>query len=227
MTGGRAERTPERFWDEFYGRSERVWSGRPNPTLVREAAHLEPGTALDVGCGEGADAIWLAGRGWRVTGVDISAVALRRAAGHAAEAGVGDRVAWRRHDLSRSFPPGSFDLVTVHFLHSPADLPVGRVLRSAAAAVAPGGTLLVAGHAAFIAWDSGQDGEQDGGRDGDGGHHHEVSFPTPEEMLRSFELEEGRWRVEVNETVHHETTTPDGRHGTRADHVLRLRRLAA
>ncbi|WP_395107121.1 class I SAM-dependent methyltransferase [Actinomadura sp. SCN-SB] len=219
MTEDRAERAPERFWDEFYGKSRRVWSGRPNPTLVRETAHLEPGTALDVGCGEGADAIWLAGRGWRVTGVDISAVALRRAAGHAAGAGVGDRVEWRRHDLSRSFPPGSFDLVTVHFLHSPADLPVDGVLRSSAAAVAPGGTLLVAGHAAFIAWE----GEQDG----DGGHHRGVRFPTPEEMLRSFELEEGRWRVEVNETAHHELTTPDGRRGTRADHVLRLRRRAA
>jgi SAM-dependent methyltransferase len=220
MTEDSPSQEPEEFWDEFYGKGERVWSGKPNPTLVSEAAGLEPGTALDVGCGEGADAIWLAERGWRVTGADISAVALERAAEHAGEAGVADRVAWQRHDLSRSFPDGSFDLVTVHFLHSPVELPQESVMRRAAAAVAPGGTLLVGGHAAFTAWD---DDEEDTGH----GHHHDVHFPTPEEMLTSFGLEDGRWRVEVNTPVSREMTTPDGKHGTRTDYVLRLLRLPA
>lgn len=75
----------EAFWNARYSEKERIWSGRPNPQLVAEAAGLAPGTALDVGCGEGADALWLAARGWQVTGVDISTVALARAAEHEQE----------------------------------------------------------------------------------------------------------------------------------------------
>ena len=73
--------TPE-FWDERYSSADRIWSGNPNPHLVTVAAHLTPGTALDVGSGEGADAIWLASHGWTVTAIDISQVALDRSAAH-------------------------------------------------------------------------------------------------------------------------------------------------
>src|SRR5918997_1941704 len=95
---GAAAQAPE--WDARYReRDGAMWSGRPNGRLVAEVASLAPGRALDVGCGEGADAIWLAQRGWTVTGVDVSAVALERAAQHAVDAGVGDRIEWRRVDL--------------------------------------------------------------------------------------------------------------------------------
>ena len=78
----------QEFWDERYRSAGRLWSGQPNPQLVAQIAGLPPGDALDAGSGEGADAIWLASRGWAVTAVDVSAVALDRAAAHAAAEGV-------------------------------------------------------------------------------------------------------------------------------------------
>jgi SAM-dependent methyltransferase len=134
-------------WDERYSGPEKVWSGKPNPQLVAEAAGLTPGTALDVGCGEGGDVIWLARQGWTVTGADFSANGLARAARHAAEAGVADRVDWWQVD-ARTFAAGgrSYDLVTTHFLHPP-DGGMVDVVGRLAEAVAPGGHLLVVGHA--------------------------------------------------------------------------------
>ena len=136
----------QEFWDDKYAASHRIWSGRPNQRLVELAAELPPGTALDVGCGEGADAVWLAGRGWRVTGVDISEVALERARQHAGEAGLADRTTFRHHDLVGDAPlPGDHDLVTAMFIHVPSD-DFDRIYGAIAAAVRPGGTLLVTGH---------------------------------------------------------------------------------
>ncbi|AEV86400.1 type 11 methyltransferase [Actinoplanes sp. SE50] len=133
-------------WEERYRGKAAIWSGQPNVQLVAEAAGLPAGRALDVGCGEGADAVWLAERGWQVTAVDISSVALIRAAGHAAAAGLADRITFRHADL-RQEPPaeGSYDLVTAHYMHLPR--PDRRELYGRlAAAVARGGTLLVVGH---------------------------------------------------------------------------------
>lgn len=134
-------------WDERYSGEGTIWSGGPNAQLVAEAADLAPGTALDLGCGEGGDVIWLARRGWTVTGADFSAAGLARAARLAEEAGVGERTDWWRVD-AREFDPGgrTFDLVTSHYLHPP-DGGMVDVVRRLAAAVAPGGHLLVVGHA--------------------------------------------------------------------------------
>ncbi|MQW77433.1 methyltransferase domain-containing protein [Nocardioides sp. dk4132] len=134
-------------WEERYSSEEQVWSGDPNPQLVAEASRLTPGTALDVGCGEGGDVIWLARQGWRVTGADFSANGLARAARHAEQAGVADRTDWWQVD-ARTFEPAgrTFDLVTTHFLHPPEGRMV-EVTRRLAEAVAPGGHLLVVGHA--------------------------------------------------------------------------------
>ena len=139
--------TPE-FWDDRYGSTEALWSGRPNQRLVENVSGLTPGTALEIGCGEGADAIWLAQQGWTVTAVDVSKVALERAAGHAAEADpvAAKRITWRQQDLREWAPePASYDLVTEHFLHLPSALRVPQHARLAAA-VRPGGTLLIVGH---------------------------------------------------------------------------------
>jgi 2-polyprenyl-3-methyl-5-hydroxy-6-metoxy-1,4-benzoquinol methylase len=134
-------------WDERYSGEEKVWSGNPNAQLVVEVARLNAGTALDVGCGEGGDVIWLARQGWRVTGADFSANGLARAARHTEQAGVADQTDWWQVD-ARTFAAGerSYDLVTTHFLHPPEGGMV-EVTRRLAEAVAPGGHLLVVGHA--------------------------------------------------------------------------------
>ena len=133
-------------WEERYAGAQAVWSGRPNPQLVAEAGSLPPGTALDIGCGEGGDVIWLAQQGWEVTGADFAAGGLARAAQHAEQAGVADRTQWWQVD-AREFDAGGrcYDLVTSHFLHLPDGGMVEAVGRFAQA-VAPGGHLLVVGH---------------------------------------------------------------------------------
>ena len=136
----------QEFWDERYAAHDHVWSGRPNPPLVDHATGLSPGVALDVGCGEGADVVWLAERGWRVTGADLSVVALEKARKHADEAGVAERTDWVHVDLLAGDPlPGDADLVSAMFMHVP-ESDFDRVYATIAGAVRSGGTLLVAGH---------------------------------------------------------------------------------
>ena len=134
-------------WDERYSSEETLWSGNPNAQLVAEVSGLAPGTALDVGCGEGGDVIWLARRGWRATGADFSVNGLARAARHAEQAGVADQTDWWQIDARTFTADGrSYDLVTTHFLHPP-DGGMITVIGRLAEAVAPGGHLLVVGHA--------------------------------------------------------------------------------
>ena len=136
----------EAAWDERYRTTSAMWSGEPNRQLVLEAGGLPAGRALEAGCGEGADALWLAGHGWQVTAVDFSATALGRGRARAEELGLADRVVWQQRDLRTWTPPeAAFDLVTAHYLHVPGAAD-GRLAGRLAAAVAPGGTLLVVGH---------------------------------------------------------------------------------
>lgn len=136
----------QEYWDAKYADSDKLWSGRPNPRLVEHASDLSPGSALDVGSGEGADAIWLASRGWQVTGLDLSQVALDRAAGHAEDAGVTDRITWQQGDLLAGDPlPEGLDLVSAQFMHV-APVAFDELYRRLGAAVRPGGSLLVVGH---------------------------------------------------------------------------------
>ncbi|MER5439353.1 class I SAM-dependent methyltransferase [Streptomyces sp. NPDC002790] len=209
-------------WDTRYRASDQLFSGNPNGVLVDEVSDMRPGQALDVGCGEGGDALWLARRGWQVTAVDVSEVALRRAA--EAGADVAGRVSWSRADLAVTPPPaGAFDLVTVQYfpLLRSAGLAAARGLVDA---VAPGGTLLFVTHAlADLAQDHAVtakfnptnyywaddvaallagDGSDAGRRDGD-----------------------RAWKIEVNETRPRTAPAPPGTHHHR-DTVLRAQRLA-
>jgi 2-polyprenyl-3-methyl-5-hydroxy-6-metoxy-1,4-benzoquinol methylase len=131
-------------WDTRYAGTELVWTAEPNRFLTEEVVDLEPGRALDLACGEGRNAVWLAAQGWTVTGVDFSAVGLDKARRLAEQRGV--VVDWVNADVTRYEPPArAFDLVVVLYLHLPST-DMTRALTHAEDAVAPGGTLLVAGH---------------------------------------------------------------------------------
>lgn len=132
-------------WEQRYSQPDRVWSGKVNHWLVEFAGGLAPGTALDLACGEGGDALWLAARGWDVTAVDFAGAALRRGAAAAERAGVQDRIQWLQADLGSAWqPPRTYDLVTLHFLHTPDTRVRNTALRTAWSATS--GTLLVVAH---------------------------------------------------------------------------------
>jgi SAM-dependent methyltransferase len=136
------------YWEDRYAAPGLAWSGNPNPVLVTEATPLAPGRALDIGSGEGADAFWLAARGWSVTGVDISTNALdkARAAAEAHDPAAAARIQWEQHDLTSWLPSArSYDLVSSQFMHLP-EPSRSTLFRGLAAAVAPGGTLLIVAH---------------------------------------------------------------------------------
>ena len=132
-------------WDERYQGGDLVWTATPNQFVVAEVAGLVPGTAVDLACGEGRNAVWLAEQGWRATGVDFSAQGLAKAARLAAARAVD--VTWVESAVEDWVaPPAGFDLVVVCYLQLPEPERTGALDR-AARAVAPGGTLVVVAHA--------------------------------------------------------------------------------
>lgn len=199
------------YWEDRYESGKRVWSGQPNPHLVATAADLPPGTALDIGSGEGTDSIWLASRGWKVTAVDISQAALDRAVQHAAEAKVD--ATWMRADIRAWDPaPEQFDLISAQYVHLPE--PARSALyRRLAAAVRPGGTLLLVGH-----------------------HPADLTVPTlrrprlPHLMCTAEEmataLDPSAWDITAS-APERPGTDPDGRQITLTDAVLRAVRRPA
>jgi SAM-dependent methyltransferase len=207
----------EEFWDTRYNTKHALWSGNPNRHLVEQVggpSGLAPGTALDAGAGEGADAIWLAEHGWQVTAVDISGVALGRAAGHAAKAGdeVAARIRWQREDLIDWTPPEhAYDLVTSQYIHLPGDIR-HTFFAGLAAAVRGGGTLLIVGHHP-------SDLETTLQRP----NHPELLF-TGDEL--ASEIGGDGWEIVTNEVAGRETTDPDGQPVTAHDTVFRARRGA-
>jgi SAM-dependent methyltransferase len=149
MTHGFDEQYWEKHWQQAPGREPGAGgTAGPNPYLARETVSLRPGTALDAGCGEGEEAIWLAARGWQVTAADISADALARAAdraaARAAEDGLKRDLQWLKADLTVWDPGTQFDLVTTHYAHP--SMPQLAFYDRLSGWVAPGGTLLIVGH---------------------------------------------------------------------------------
>lgn len=196
----------EQFWDQMYSDRDQLWSGRPNGTLVTEAADLAPGRALDVGCGEGGDAHWLAEHGWTVTGVDLSRVALERAR----EVCRGQPVVLRRQDLTQEPPePASYDLVSLHYFTLLREKGHAALL-GLVEAVAPGGTLLVVGH------------DMSGLQGHEGGDHDPADYCQPPEFA---ELLGDGWTVETDEVRPRVDAAPEGSSHTN-DVVLRARRSA-
>ncbi len=195
------------FWDEQYRLPRPT---RVNVVLASIVADLPPGTALDLGCGAGGDAIWLAERGWRVTAVDISANAVRRLAETAEARGL--PVSAARVDLASEFPEGTFDLVSAQYFHTPFELPRAEVLRKAAHALRPGGLLVVVDHGSTAPWSWNQDPD--------------VHFPTPDEVYAELALDPDGWRVERADMPSRRAKGPGGQTATVVDNVLVVRRAA-
>jgi SAM-dependent methyltransferase len=201
-------------WDERYRSRDALWSGNPNPQLIAEAGDLIPGHALDVGAGEGADAIWLASRGWHVIAVDLSTVALERAGAHAEQAGadIARRIDWVHEDVTSWDPgPGRYDLVSVQYMHLPP-APRKAMLGHLTAAVAPGGSLLIVGH-----------------------HPSDLQTtvprpPMPELFFTGDDvaagLDPGQWTIITNAAPGRTATDPEGNAVTVHDTVLRATRRA-
>ncbi|MGW8970049.1 class I SAM-dependent methyltransferase [Streptomyces platensis] len=198
------------FWDGVYAARPAARGPQPNARLTETVTGLPPGDALDLGCGDGGDALWLARLGWHVTAADISAVAVERLAALARSHGLDDRVTTMRHDLHKSFPPGGFDLVCAHYLHTPFDLDRATVLRSAAHALRPGGRLLVVDHGSTAPWSWNQDPD--------------IRYPTPQEVAAGIDLAPQTWTVERADAPRRIATGPDGRTAEVTDHVLLIRR---
>ncbi len=159
-------------WDRRYGGSELVWSAEPNRFLAAEAGGLAVGRALDLACGEGRNAVWLAQQGWEVTGVDFSQVGLDKARRLAEQRGVS--VQWLLADLVDYIPQaGAFDLVAILYLHV-EDEAMRKILQRAAAALAPGGTLLVVGH------------DPTNIEDGYGGPQNPAILMSPDEIVQAL-----------------------------------------
>lgn len=224
---------PHHVWDELNRTREQFWSGRPNAVLEQTVAPLPPGKALDLGCGEGGDALWLASRGWQVLGVDVSDVALTRLAETVSAAGAAERITLQHANIATDFTAGTYDLVSAQFLHSPIGFPREQVLRRATAAVAPGGLLLVVGHADVPPW-GGHDLEHAHDQDPDQDHDQDqrpglpdVDLPGPGEVLSSLQLDEGAWEVQRCDLPERIVTGPDGEQAVLRDSVLAVRRRPA
>lgn len=185
------------YWEQRYSESEQMWSGKVNPVLAETFEGHAPGDALDLGCGEGGDAIWLAERGWNTVAVDISPTAIDRAGQAAKAANIpSSRLRFVAGDLTNWTPDRQFDLVTCSFLHSwPIEIPRDEILHRAASFVAPGGKILVTAHAAPPSW-------------ADDEHVHGHRFPTPESDLEAMTLDSDRWSVLVCEIREREVDRP-------------------
>ena len=208
----------ESHWQQVLGNGG-VRELAPNPYLLRETSGLAPGTALDAGCGEGAEALWLAAQGWQVTAADISSEALSRAAERAKRDPASGQVRWVEADLSAWDPGTRFDLVTTHYAH-PA-MPQLAFYRRISRWVAPGGTLLIVGHLHGPHTTSHEHGAQ---------HRHQNHGDHPPEeasvALRDItaDLDASRWSIVTADEHVRRTTNGAGRSVELHDVVVRALR---
>lgn len=198
---------PVEFWEDHYRTKKTDYSGNPGELLVRYVADLTPRRALDIGCSHGDDALWLAGRGWDVTGADISQTAIARAQKRLVGSDLAGRVRFVACDLEREMPDGEYDLVTASYFQSPVALARTDILRRAMAKLVPGGYFLCIAHASAPPW-----------RKGNGEHQ----FPTLQEELDGLELKPDEWILHKAGNVTRRMTGPEGQVAEVMDLVLFL-----
>jgi SAM-dependent methyltransferase len=201
---------PRKFWEDKYEKASPETSGRPSAVLERFVKDRSAGSALELGCGKGDDAVWLAKQGWTVTAVDISKRALGYARANAGRNGVEDQITFEAHDLSESLPEGLYDLVTAQFLQSPVEFAREAVLNRAAAMIAKGGLLLVTTHGSRPSWSWAPE---------------DTVFPTPQEALDALALDHTCWRQIAVDNFERMATGPEGEKGSVIDTVFALERL--
>ncbi|MGQ3383089.1 class I SAM-dependent methyltransferase [Glutamicibacter sp. TV12E] len=202
------------FWENHYGQSERIWSGKVNQVIENLVSPLTPGTSLDIGCGEGGDVLWLATHGWKATGLDISPTAINRAREEAKKHDIDEAdVQFVASDLGQWDTDLTFDLVTLSFFQAPFEFPRADFLRKAASFVAPGGHLLALSHAARPSWAPPVD-------------HEFPAFPTPAEELEALSLDLDQWNIVKAEVVQRSIIAPTGEPAVMEDSVVFVQRKA-
>lgn len=200
--------SPTEYWEQRYSGEERIWSGKVNATMADVVSGFTPGTALDLGCGEGGDVLWLAEQGWQAHGVDISATAVGRARAEAESRGL-ENATFLATDLSTWQPaPDSLDLVTASFFQSNVALDRTAILRRAASALRPGGHLVTVSHAAPPSWAT----------------EHRARMVSVEEEVQQLAVPAEAWDVESAEDRRRPALDPEGHAGEHLDAVLVLRR---
>ncbi|MGP5056500.1 class I SAM-dependent methyltransferase [Brachybacterium paraconglomeratum] len=200
--------SPTEYWEQRYSGSERIWSGKVNATMASVVAELSPGTAIDLGCGEGGDVLWLAEQGWTAHGLDISTVAVGRAREEAAVRGL-DGASFDAVDLDAWEPkPASVDLVTASFFQSSVALDRIAIRRRAMTALRTGGRLVTISHAAPPSW----------------AKDHTAKMVSVQDEAAQLGGSAEEWEVELAEERPRAATAPDGSAGEHLDAVLVLRR---
>ena len=207
-----ATTTPsERFWEPHYQNVEQSWGTRPNAVLAAVINDLStvPARALELGCGHGGDALWLASKDWQVTAVDVSATAVARVTETAQRGGLGERVTAIQQDLANGLLAGPFELVYASYFHTPVVIDRDAIIGRAAGLLAPHGFLVVVDHASSAPWSWGDPSQ---------------TFPSAHETLTGFGCGEGL-RVVRAETTWREATGPGGQRAKVADNIMVAQRM--
>lgn len=201
------------FWETRYAMNGQVWSGLPNQALTKALEDIPPGYALDVGCGEGADALWLAERGWTVDGIDLSPTAIEHARSHADKKGA-SRASFEAANFMSWSATGrkKYDLVVACFLHARDETSRLEMLNHALKQVAPNGRFLVVSHA----------GSHPKAPRGHAGHRHERASPEGERA--ALGLSDSEWHTEIASIQSREVAGLEGTWVSMEDSVLLVRR---
>lgn len=200
----------ETFWEAHYAKRTKDSGSAANKRLIQFASQLDPSRALDLGCGVGVDTLWLAERGWRVTSVDISTVALARVRERLRAAKLEESGRVEQHDLSETFPAGRFELVSAQFLQSPYPLGRTQLFRAAANAVEAGGHLLIVEHGSTSPWSWFPD----------------AVHPPPNELVTASGIDTEGWTLECSAALEREAKGPKGECALVLDNVLFARKHA-